>query len=63
MTTLRYAGHTINGHEELGPVTSMEQRGSMAVVRTERGVTYICSCREPNPQQGAVEMPCDQEPA
>lgn len=57
-----YTGCVILGHEELGLVTTAGRRGDMAVVNTTRGITYICSCAEPHPQQGAVELPSDVEP-
>lgn len=62
MTTTYFNGCTLIARPELGAVTLAERRGDMAVVRTERGVTLICSCREPHPHQGAVAMPCDVEP-
>lgn len=65
MTPSPFTGRTILARPDLGLVTQAERRGDMAVVHTERGVTYICSVKEPHPQHGAVEMPCDcgDEPA
>lgn len=64
MITTQFAGCTIIARPDLGAVTISERRGDMAVIHTERGVTYICSVREPIPQYGSVDLPADcGEPA
>lgn len=62
MITTAFNGCIVTAHPDFGRIVLSEVRGDMAIVRTER-VTYIQSVRESHPQVGAVELPCDQEPA
>lgn len=63
MITTEFNGRPIPAHPEFGRILITEIRGDMAIVRTERGIVYIRSVREPNPNVGAVQMPADCEPA
>lgn len=63
MLTPAFTGIVIAEHQELGPVTLIERRGHMAVIRTARGVTFICNAGEASPQAVRAEVPADCEPA